>query len=489
MRQRDAGEFFVGAYAGEDLVGFVCGTCCEGEELADETMSTHSVAPGATTLCVHSVVVAEEHRRQGVATRMLQSYVNRVQDRAPKVQRIMLIAKVHLLEFYTRSGFCVTRLSPVVHGADPWIEMKLQPGLPQRRLERRSLPLIQVDAFALPAPAGGPDGLIPFTGNPAAVVVMDACGAGGAAAPQDPGHKLPAAGGPLGVWMQRVAVENNLSETAFVWPSHAETESGPEGAARAHTFGLRWFTPGCEVDLCGHATLATAFALWYRGDAPPDAPLHFVSRSGELTATLGPPPAGANPGGIVGRRVLLDFPSEPPRIAPDGAAVRAQLLVALWPGLDDAALCAAHDGAAPLLAVYRNRVDVFARLTPLAFDKLLGCRPDLVALAKVESRGVVITREGGEGGVDFSSRFFGPNCGVDEDPVTGSAHCGLCPLWAHELGLVDGATGDTTRPLVGRQCSARGGNVRVRLTDGGARVELAGAAIVTVEGRLMSKPN
>ena len=145
--------------------------------------------------------------------------------------------------------------------------------------------------------------------------------------------------------------------------------------------------------------------------------------------------------------------------------------------------------------LYRNRVDVFARLTAVAFDKLLGHTPDMAALAKIDCRGVVITCAGGGDGdgdgeldFDFRSRFFGPNCGVNEDPVTGSAHCGLCPLWASELGLVDSATGNTTRPLLGKQCSARGGVVSVQLCGGGARVELAGAAAVVLEGRLLSVP-
>ena len=483
MRQRVAGQYFLGCYAAavdgsaEELIGFVCGTCCAGTELTDETMSTHSDAPDATTLCVHSVVVDAAHRRRGVASATLREYLRRLVGGDPataKVREVFLIAKANLLGFYTGCGFVTQRLSPVVHGADPWFEMRLRPHC----AERRQLAVTQVDAFVLSS-AAAPEQPEHFTGNPAAVVVLPPSAVDAAQAAT--GRLAPAAG-TLGAWMQSVAVEMALSETSYLRPldgGGGEGEGEGEGDKQQHRFSLRWFTPGCEVDLCGHATMASAHAVWERGLAPRSAALTFISRSGELRARLGPPDAAAGSP----ERVLLDFPAEPPTATPapgDGGATAEDgelrpLLRAAF-GLAEA----------QLLWVGRSRVDVLCVVEPVAFAALLGKAPDFSYLNQVRTRGVILSCRGypGEGAAnapDFSSRWFGhPDTGVVEDPVTGSAHCCLAPYWAEQLGL--------QRPLLGRQCSSRGGDVVVRLTDGGARVELAGRAITSMTGRLLTPP-
>lgn len=261
-------------------------------------------------------------------------------------------------------------------------------------------PILQIDAFADR----------PFTGNPAAVCLLDE--ARGDA------------------WMQAVAAEMNLSETAFLLPEN-------DG------WRLRWFTPAVEVDLCGHATLASAHALWEEGLLGPGETARFHTRSGLLTAARD------------GEWIELDFPATPPEpaAAPEGL---------------EAAL-----GARPV-RVGRSRFDLVVELESEAAVRSL--RPDIGRLAQVPARGVVVTARGETaGGPDFVSRFFGPAVGVDEDPVTGSAHCALAPLWASRLGRDE---------LVGYQASARGGTVRVRVT--GRRVRLAGRALTVLRGVLLA---
>ena len=250
----------------------------------------------------------------------------------------------------------------------------------------------QVDAFADK----------PFAGNPAAVCVLDG--------PRDER------------WMQSLAAEMNLSETAFCWP---------DGDA----WRLRWFTPTVEVELCGHATLAAAHVLHETGHG--DA-VTFLTRSGELRTRTD------------GDWILLDFPALPgePVATPDG------LVEAM--------------GAEPV-EVSRSRFDLLAELADE--DAVRALRVDIGRLADVDIRGLIVTSRGRD--YDFVSRFFAPRAGVDEDPVTGSAHCALAPYWAARLGKL---------AMTGYQASARGGEVRVRLD--GDRVELAGRAVTVLRAAL-----
>lgn len=258
-------------------------------------------------------------------------------------------------------------------------------------------PIWQVDAFTAE----------PFRGNPAAVCVLSE--------PRSP------------EWMQRVALEMNLSETAFLVP---------EGDG----YSLRWFTPACEVRLCGHATLASAHVLWSEGMADPSESIAFRTlHSGTLTARRKP------------GQIELDFPARPLEAAPEPAGLAEAL------------------GVRPVL-VGRGGNDVLALLDDEATVR--GLRPDIARLREVDARGVIVTARGTDH--DFVSRFFAPAVGVDEDPVTGSAHCCLGPFWAGRLGR-------TT--LVGYQASARGGLVAV--TVAGDRVMLAGAAVTTLKGELL----
>ncbi|MFI0349620.1 PhzF family phenazine biosynthesis protein [Actinomadura sp. 9N407] len=255
----------------------------------------------------------------------------------------------------------------------------------------------------------------PFTGNPASVCLLDA--------PADPS------------WMQLVAAEMRHSETAFVRPvDEADAD-----------FELRWFTPTVEIGLCGHATLASGHALYESGIVPAGRPIRFrTMRSGILTVRPGN-------GGAAGR-LDMDFPACPaePVAVPDGLAEALGAPFA-WVGRNDQ----------PDLLVELSDEDAVRKLVP-----------DHRALGAFGVRCVIVTAPADPGSpYDFVSRVFGPGAGVDEDPVTGSAHCALAPYWTGKLGR------DT---LTGYQASERGGEVGT--TTRGGRVVLSGTAVTVLDG-------
>lgn len=229
--------------------------------------------------------------------------------------------------------------------------------------------------------------------------------------------------------MRDVAREMNLSETAFLVPE--------DGGYR-----LRWFTPAAEVDLCGHATVASAHVLWQDGHLPPGAQARFHTRSGLLLADRR------------GEWIELDFPATP-AVPADAPA-----------GMPAALGCQAK-------TVMRNKFDYLVELE--SEEAVRGLAPDFTALKKIAARGIIVTARPSTPGFDFISRFFAPAVGVDEDPVTGSAHCALAPFWGERLGKT---------AMTGRQISARGGTVRVRLE--GARVILGGQAVTVMAGELLA---
>jgi PhzF family phenazine biosynthesis protein len=248
----------------------------------------------------------------------------------------------------------------------------------------------------------------PFSGNPAAVCVLPAT--------RD-AH-----------WMQQVGREMNLAETAFLVPR-------PDG------YDLRWFTPSTEVDLCGHATLASAHVLWEEGHLKPRSRAVFHTHSGVLTATKS------------GGMIWLDFPATPDRQVSEKDELQKGLGV-------------------PIRYAGRTAFDYLVEIESAA--ALRSMTPDLGMLARMPVRGVIVTARADNGEHDFLSRFFAPASGVPEDPVTGSAHCGLGPFWAARLNKTE---------LVGYQASARGGTVRVRVD--GDRVHLGGHAVTVLRGELL----
>jgi predicted PhzF superfamily epimerase YddE/YHI9 len=257
--------------------------------------------------------------------------------------------------------------------------------------------IVQVDAFTSR----------PFAGNPAAVCVLPVS--------------------PPETWMRDVAREMNLSETAFL-------------VRQEDSYNLRWFTPAVEVDLCGHATLASAHVLWEDEHLPQGEQARFHTRSGLLLAD---------------RRadwIELDFPAtiaapaEPPPDLLPALGVKAKFV-----GL--------------------NRFDYLVEVE--SEQQVRSLAPDFSTLRRLGVRGVIVTARSASGEFDFVSRFFAPGSGIDEDPVTGSAHCALGPHWSRQLGKQD---------FTAYQASARGGVVRVRVN--GQRVILGGQAVTVLRGDL-----
>jgi PhzF family phenazine biosynthesis protein len=261
-----------------------------------------------------------------------------------------------------------------------------------------SIPIFQVDAFTDR----------PFAGNPAAVCILP-----------EPREDA---------WLQAVASEMNLSETAFL------TKETP--GCR-----LRWFTPSVEVALCGHATLASAHVLWSEDLVAPDETIRFQTLSGLLTARR------------KGDEIELDFPLEPDEPIGPPANLGQALGV-------------------PLKYVGKNRFDYLVEVDSVV--TLRKMTPDFKLLATVTNRGVIVTAKY-DGPYDFASRFFAPGVGIDEDPVTGSAHCCLGAYWRRQLGKSE---------FLAFQASARGGVVRVRVDD--KRAYLGGTAVTVLKGELLA---
>jgi PhzF family phenazine biosynthesis protein len=258
--------------------------------------------------------------------------------------------------------------------------------------------LFQVDAFTDR----------PFTGNPAGVCLLDG--------PKDD------------AWLQAVAAEMNLSETAFLLR---------EGAG----YNLRWFTPTVEVNLCGHATLASAHTLWEISAVAPGEAIQFHSpRSGPLGAKQD------------GKRIILDFPA----LAEEATTVLPEMTRAL--------------GIEPL---YIGAVGAIHLMEVAAEEIVRSMTPDFQALRALPGRGVMVTSVASTAPFDFVSRYFAPWIGIDEDPVTGSAHCALGPYWGCKLGKQE---------MTAYQASRRGGVLHVRLA--GPRVHLGGVAVTVFAAEL-----
>lgn len=258
--------------------------------------------------------------------------------------------------------------------------------------------LYQVDSFTA----------VPFKGNPAGVYISE--------------------GALDETLMRSIAAEMNLSETAFLY----QVDNG---------YNLRWFTPAAEVELCGHATLATAHILWEQGILEPNVDAVFHTLSGELIARN------------LNKGIELDFPATAPvECEPPEGLLEALGVNALFVG--------------------KNKFDYLVELDSV--DTVKNCQPNFSELKKTGSRGVMITAEDKEGKYDFVSRFFAPGVGIDEDPVTGSAHCTLGPYWSNKLNQTD---------LSAYQASARGGEVGIKID--GDRIKLTGQAVTVFKIELV----
>lgn len=266
------------------------------------------------------------------------------------------------------------------------------------------LNITQVDAFTNQ----------PFAGNPAAVCITDS---------------------PLAdETMQAIAAEMNLSETAFLYP----IEGG---------YSLRWFTPKAEVDLCGHATLASAHALWSESHLAPDTTAKFNTKSGWLSATQ-------KDGWIE-----MDFPTQP-----------VETTQYVMPQLIKALCCHGN-----IRSVSKNEVNYLVEIQSEKALKAL--EPDFMEMQKLPVQGIIATAAADNDSYDFVSRYFAPAVGINEDPVTGSAHASLAPYWQQKL---------NKSTMVAKQVSARGGVLQVHCQDNN-RVKISGQAVTVLKGKLLMK--
>ena len=259
------------------------------------------------------------------------------------------------------------------------------------------IPIFQVDAFADK----------PFGGNPAGVCIL-------------PEKKSE-------FWMQSIAKEMNLPETAFLFKQE-------------NHYDLRWFTPAKEVELCGHATLAAAHILWQFGYLKPNEQARFQTLSGLLSAEK------------EGKTIILDFPEIPEQSA------------SMPPGLKEALNVTAK-------YIGKNEFDYLLELN--SESEVRNLQPNFERLKQVQARGIIVTAQAEGQKYDFVSRFFAPSIGIDEDPVTGSAHCCLGPYWNKKL---------NKETLIGYQASERGGLVRIEIKED--RVRLGGTAVTIFKGEI-----
>ena len=416
-RQLNAPEYFLGAFddATGSMLGFVTST--RAPNLDHESLSHHD--PTASVLAIHSVCVSPDHRRLKIGRIMLTKYVNMILLRSGDdgLKEIRLIAKAELLSFYVSCGFAVCGPSAVVHGADQWFDLTLD-------VVSRRRSYCVVDCFS-ESPGGG---------NPAAVVMCQ-------------GDDK---------WMQCVARELNLT-TAFV-------TARPGGGE--DDYSIRFFVgSGIELPLCGHATLATSAILFSKSVVPSGRPVNFFTATGLKLSATSPTP----------RTISLDFPLNFPMALPASdesvAVVRSQILATLRASFgvdedkveflgstaDDAFVCLRQDAFAALPAV-----------------------PDLAVLKGPDCgfrRGVILFTAGDSArssGANFSSRFFAPKVGIEEDPTCGSAHCALSAYFYPTMG----------NSLLGWQDSKRGGLIRCEVSPETKRVLLSGPYCVVSSGTL-----
>jgi len=532
------------------LLGFVCSTRCK--EFTEESMSTH-VSDGPL-LAIHSVVVAPEYQRQGIATAMLRDYIQTIQDMnhehqnqqlpslpphakaaassggssassstgslptaGTPISKIVLLAKKELLTFYIDCGFHVMRRSAIVHGKDPWYELEYNLLIEEMTTaeeataevaealttnsgrQPQGVPCFIVDAFVDPKEKTHPDQVKLRTGNPAAVVLFESNNSHG----ENDNVMRP-------TWMQKVANEFNLSETAFVCP--LPTPPGTAAVVDRQKknelhYTIRYFTPAIEVDLCGHATLASAAVVYQTVcDNNEDATLVFHAKQDVLRVSYVRPDG---PGQHF--KLSMQFPCLPATEVTDSEAI-SSIHSMLQSAFSIQAQHILFVGVSSKLGdlLVELSYDSFQAID-LSSSTAGGHRHDLNALLNWEgyTRGVILcclatppvdlipekdeyddyddayddskeldtaehataTTEMGTP-VDFFSRFFAPKAGIDEDPVTGSAHCALAPYFSQKLGR---------DRVVGGQRSARGGVLECRLVQSTVSEEDGEKMIATVE--------
>jgi len=417
-RIENASPYFLVATTEFEIVGFICSTRCF--SFTHTSMSTHE--PLGSTLAIHSVVVRENYRLRNIGTQMLKTYIDWIPQQSLK--KIVLLAKNRLLAFYVNSGFEAKRVSDIAHGNDTWYHLEME--LRRKCFVVDSFVNHHIDAFTA-------------SGNPAGVVLMKGIFEGKET-----------------LWLKNVAKEFNHSETAFVW-ERSKNE-----------YDIRYYTKsGQEVDLCGHATLAAAAALLLEGVT---GDVKFFAKNNHLVASKDTDNIGTDNNVV---KITMDFPWKDVRDLIDETERQSILL------LIEKVFQVTYDNVR-FLGVGIDGEDLFVELTPAAFHSI-SQNPETLSLSSLEdcpghSRGVILSCMNVDSDkVDFCSRFFGPKVGIDEDPVTGSAHCLLAPYYGKMM---------NKKKLLGRQMSQRGGFVDCILKKHENVVQISGMALRVFIGRL-----
>ena len=422
------------------LVGFVNATCTSHNKIYSETMKTHE--SNGNNLVIHSITVCPDHRRQGIGKLLLTKYLTRIADYNPEIHNVYLLCKGHLISFYTSCGFTVVSVSDVCHGKDQWFEMKIN--INQMRFTQ-----LQIDAFTSD----------PYKGNPAAVVFSHGNN-------NNTDNKTD-----NGIWMQNIANENNLAETAFL-----KSKSIDE----LYAYEIRWFTPTREVELCGHATLAAAYALYETYRVPKHKQIKFytfyndilyahMNKNGTIELTFPSTPISSsttsdtttNAANTTNENNL----SEIKNIINNSIHLRYQNTNTTSINNPTTTTSTTNTTSNNLIEFCgRSKYDILVTMRWEDFIQIESI--DFEKLKQIDARGVIVTclshnhidphivntilnlyKEKNDmiflnrfplnnKQIDFMSRCFFPRYGINEDPVTGSAHCTLAPFWMEQLLLL-----------------------------------------------------
>jgi PhzF family phenazine biosynthesis protein len=479
------------------IVGYVTATRCH--QFTEKSMKTHD--PTGPLLAIHSLVIDSNQRRQGYGAALMKNYIETLMKMKLKygIERVVLMAKADKLAFYVNAGFQVTGKSSIVHGQQPWYNCEMELNL-KGSTERKS-PCWIVDSFAIHSSGGNGSGnntLIGAggagntsyrkgSGNPAAVVVVP--NATPMRRRSTSSSNLAAAGSNHASlfdptfednvnWMKVVAREFNLSETAFIWQRTAEEDNSSRIC-----YNIRFYTcNGTEVDLCGHATLAASSVIFKllakEGRKGDDIAVSFYANNKVILKTR--PATTSQIGPNSNMKVVMDFPTK--KLVPfeDNTESRSQVVDMLRKALDIEDI----EKFILYLGVDVGGDDLLVEVTDEGFSTISSYCEEINFKAMLEfsgyNRGVIICCEVSDDyrlygeTADFMSRFFGPKVGIEEDPVTGSAHCILGPYFAKKL---------EKTTVIGAQKSRRGGIVECMMREDGI-VRISGTAVTVMTGNL-----
>ncbi|KAL3788316.1 hypothetical protein ACHAWO_008545 [Cyclotella atomus] len=524
------------------IIGYICSTRCD--EFTEKSLRHHD--SNGRYLAIHSVAVDEKYRKMGVGSAMLKDYWEAMErwnkgivegSRKVPMEKIVLMAKKNLLAFYVRNGFGVTKVSDIVHGKDEWFELERKFSVQGNGKECYLVDAF-IDSNKKEGTSGNPAGVVLLLGPPGLDIdqeekkqqkmnlkmsMSNSCESLDDMNVDEPSSQntIPVRGSE---YMAAVARELNQSETAFVWPLLGELNQGGHMSNGTSlppflSYAIRYYTrTGVEVDLCGHATLASASVLFAQNSTDSESPnknnITFYAKNDVLHAELLP---ASCPNDLSGNasKIGMSFPWKNVNPVESGKESVLDMISRAFFGARAASAAAANPDDSSVAAKFRQffnpkdpdlahhvlfigttdgEEDLFLELTEEGFDLLRGINVNHSALCEWSgySRGVIIccscasppatidtdnllmaTQQNVH--VDFRSRFFGPKVGIDEDPVTGSAHCSLGPYFGAKLNKT---------LVLGRQESERGGIVECTLKPDERRVGLVGIATKTMSGRM-----